>query len=395
MKKISTLLALLPLASAAFGQITINSTDMPVPTSAYHLRNFSTTTAANPAAGTSATWDYSTYAGTPDSVFYPAETDAFFTAAGIDVYKADFKSLIPGLGYIVFGELDFNTTNVKESGLDVQAQAYSLAAMTGATTDSLTIPAQQQLLSTPKEIVHFPFTANSSWSSSSRRSVNLFLTVAAFSLSHTAIQHVYYVNRKDTIVGWGKMKVYTTSGASIQYDVLMDKIRQYAVDSFYMGGSPAPATLLSGFGMSQGQFTDSSYRYNFYRKSSFNYLLSFNYANDPTYTSTANGGKFMHSDGITPAGVNEIDNAAYATILFPNPANGNEVNLLVDGRDVKGGQYFITDMSGRTIQAGAIEMKQGAVHVALSDALASGNYFINIVDAGNVKIATEQFTVAK
>ncbi len=395
MKKIFTLLALAPLASTAFGQITINAADMPVPTVPYNLADISATAAANPTPATNATWNYGSYTGSASSNTYVTETDTYFTGAGIDVYLLGFKSLIPGLGYNVYNEFDFNTANVKESGIDVQDQGYDISSMTGGTADSLIIPAQRSLLAVPKEVIHFPFTANSSWTSSSRRKVTFNLSVAAYSLSHTPIDHVYYVNRKDTIVGWGKMSVYTTSGPSIQYDVLMDRIGQYAVDSFYMGGSPAPATLLSAFGMSQGQKTDSNYRYNFYRKTSFNYLLTFYYGSNATYTTPQS--KFVNTDNLIPAnvGVNELGNATYSTVVFPNPSAGSEINVMVMGKNVDGGSYRVCDATGKTIQAGSNEFSNGSIHVSLNSVLAAGNYFITILDNNKAKIATEQFTVAK
>ncbi len=298
---------------------------------------------------------------------------------------------MPGLGYNLFGEIDFNSSNIKESGVDIAWQGYSLTAMTGGASDSLVIPAQKAILPTAKEIVHFPMTAGTNWSSISRRSTDFTLTALIY--SHAACQHVYYIHRTDSVVGWGKMRVYATSGPSTQYDVLMDKIHQYAVDSFYISGAAASSLALSAFGVSQGQFTDTTYRYNFYRKGSFNYLLTFNYGTDASYTTAS--GKFAHTDNITPAGVEELGGSTYSTVLFPNPANGSEVNLIVNGRDVTGGNYTITDMAGKTVQAGAIEMKAGAVHISLGNVLANGNYVLNVTDADNAKIATEQFTVAK
>ncbi len=395
MKKLFTLLALLPVASTVFGQITITATDMPVPSAAYNLRDITTSAVANPTVGASATWDYSAYAGTATTNSFTVETDTFFTTAGVDLYYMSFKSLISGLSYNYNSELDFNSSNVKESGISIAAQGYSLTAMTGGASDSLTIPAQKTILSTAKEIIHFPFTAGTNWSSVSHRSTTFYLTVASAFMSHTPAEHRYDIHRTDSIVGWGKMRVYTTSGPSIQYDVLMDKSAQYAVDSFYLSGSPASATVLTFFGVTQGQVTDTAYRYNFYRKTSFNYLMTFSYGSDASYSTPV--AKYMHSDNITPAnvGVNNVNEAAFSTVLFPNPANSSEVNLLINGKDVTGGQYFVTDMSGKTVQAGAIEMKAGAVHVTLGDNIANGNYLLSVTNSENAKIVTEQFSVAK
>lgn len=393
MKKIATLFALLPVASVMYGQaITINATDMPVPTADYNMMIISSTSAPVPVVGTSSLWDYSTYSGTATVNSYPAETNPFFTAAGIDVYASGFKTLTTGLGYDLFSEIDFNATNIKESGIEIERQEYDLFDFTGSTSDSLIFPAQTKLLTTPRVIIQFPMTAGSSWTSYSRHVTDFFLTVASASLSNTPGQQVYYTHRTDTICGWGKLKVYTASGASIQYDVLMDKVAQYNVDSFYLAGSPAPPTLLTAFGLTQNQKNDSNYRYHFFRKGSFNYLMSFSFGSDATYTTPV--GKFVHTDNITPAGVSGLDNG-YATVVFPNPSMGNFINLLVQGRGMADANYFVTDITGRTIKSGRVEMLQGAAHIEFDEQLSAGNYTINLFDKDNNRIVSESFSVSR
>ncbi len=395
MKRLFTLLAALPLTTLVHGQaITINSTDMPIPTSNYNLIDFTSTAAASPTVGTGSTWDYSAYSGTAVTNSYLPETNTFFTSAGIDVYSRIFKSLThSAFGYFVYAEYDFNSSNIKVSGTDIDAQAYGLAAFTGSSTDSLIIPAQQILLTSPKVVIQFPCTAGSSWSSVSRRVNNFNLTVGAAGLSNTPSQHTYYVHRTDSVIGWGSMRVYTSSGPSMLYSVLMDKVAEYAVDSFYVGGVPAPTTLLTGLGVAQGQKTDSVFRYNFYRKGSFNYLLSFYYGADATYTTPLN--KYMDTGNVAPrnASVNGLQNDNYTTVLFPNPVNGNELNILFSGRNVSDCKYYITDVAGRIMQTGMPENRQDQIHIDLSNNLANGKYVITVTDNENNKISVEQFDI--
>ncbi len=393
MKKLATLIALMPFAATVFGQaITINTADMPVPTASYNILDITTSAAANPVRGTNATWAYTTYTGGLTFNAYSAETDTAFSNHGVDVYTSSTKTLTPGFSYLYNSEIDFNTTNVKVAALKIDPQTYDLSSFTMHSGDSLYFPAQHQFFTTPTELFHFGATAGSTWSSISTRSVNFTLTVFP-TLTNTPGQHKYDLYRTDSIIGWGKMRVYTPGGPSIAYDVLMDKISSYAVDSFFLGGSPAPTSLLTTFQVTQGQHTDSSFRYNFYRKGSFNYLLSFYFGTDATYTLAQ--GKFQHTDNLITSGVgvNGVANGAVTTVVFPNPSTGNEVNMMLAGATAT--EYCVTDLTGKTIQAGAVTMKNGAVNIAFDTKLNNGNYIIALLNAARERIATEQFIVAQ
>ena len=390
MKRIVTLLLLLPIASCVFGQITITAPDMPVPTGSYNIWALAAT---NPTVGTNILWNYGSVMGGPSFVSYSPETDTFFTNAGVDVYFGGTKTLTPGFGYLTNSEIDFNAVNIKESGILVPYQHFDISSVSGSPGDTLSFPAQKSLLTTPTVIVQFPCTANTAWHTVSRRSVNFYLTVALLSLSNTMGTHVYYEHRDDTIVGWGKMRVYATTGPSIDYDVLMDKISKYAVDSFYVGGAPASPILLSSFMVTQGQHTDSAFHYDFYRKTSFNYLMDFDYQTDPTFSNLILAN--MHRDNISPSGINDVNQVLFSTVLFPNPSVGSEINMQVLGKDISGATYAITDVAGRVLLSGDADMKnKNIVHISLDNRLADGNYFIHVADSKSGIVANEQFTVA-
>ncbi|MCC6726975.1 MAG: hypothetical protein IT258_20910, partial [Saprospiraceae bacterium] len=243
---------------SAFGQtaITITAADMPVPTGPYNLDEI-TGLVSNQTIANDGTWDFSAFNGNlPNSVDYYPETIPFFTDAGVDAYRLVTKTLTSGFGYYIYQEVDFNDDAVDDIAVDVPAQGYTLQPFTGNIGDSLLIPAQSYIYDTYRRFIQFPMTANSTWSSSSRRTADMYIHVPAFGLNYAPIQQAYTWVRNDAIVGWGKMRVYTPDGPSVQYDVLVDKITEYATDSMYLNGAPAPTQLLTAFGITQGQKTN-------------------------------------------------------------------------------------------------------------------------------------------
>ncbi len=393
MKRLITLLALLPAASLTFGQaITITAADAPVPTGPYALYRYDTGPISNPAVSTSASWDFSTVTGIETAADYYPETDAFFTSAGTDVHTDGVeKYLNSSMVYYFNSKIDFNSSGVFENGIEIPEQLYDISAITGMAGDSLNIPAQEYIVTTPKQILAYPLTANTSWFTNGRHVTNFKLTVGAAGLTNAPSEHVYYTYRKDSIAGWGKMKIYTPSGPSPEVDVLMNKSIEYNVDSFYIGGSPAPASILAGFGITQGQITDASHRYMFLRKGSFMYLAAFLYEGDNTFTTAST---YFYSKDINPTGTKLIDNNTYSTVLFPNPATGNEINMMISGHAVTVDEYTITDMLGRVVKSGKANLKQNMINIPLDNNLPGGAYILSVSDKDKI-VATQQFSIKR
>ena len=205
MKLTFTILGLF-ISIGSFAQITITSSDMPVPTGPFNNIEYSPIMPSAPPLGASQTWDYSTYTGTTlFTNIFTTETDTFFTNAGVDVSRPEFKDLNLQYAYTISTEYDFNSNGVMATGIIVPAQAYDLSAVTGSTNDSLIFPQQQYLFTTQKTMMQFPFTMGSSWSSQSRCDNAFDLTVLLLGLNHTPGNHVYYTHRHDSIVGWGTL----------------------------------------------------------------------------------------------------------------------------------------------------------------------------------------------
>ncbi|MGB4850153.1 MAG: T9SS type A sorting domain-containing protein [Saprospiraceae bacterium] len=397
MKKFSTLLFVMLTSIIGFTQaITIDASDVPLPPAAILLDDIFATNPANPITGLDQTWNYSSYFG--DSLIaltYPTETDPFFTSAGVDFHALAFKGLTATLGYFLNSEIDFNSNGVFESGLSIDAAKFSLLAFTGSTLDSMIIPAQKQIFLSDKTIMKFPYTIGSGWHSMSRRFADFNLTVSAFGLNHTQGQHVYTTMRSDTIIGWGKMRVYTSGGPSIDYDVLMDKVHEYNVDSFYLGGAPASPFLLSAFGVSQGQHTNESYFYRFNRKGagSYPFIAQFSYGNNATYT-TLNDAR-INLDNLT-TGINDLHGVDYSTLVFPNPTNSNEVNIKILGHDPAPTEYAVFDLLGMNVQQGKIDnASNDMITLSLNDNIGNGTYVIRLMNKEGKEVIVEKVNLQR
>ena len=389
MKNVCTLLLLCCLAAAASGQtpFTITANNFPL----FGIQTFQgPNTGTNLTPGTNGNWDYSALSstGTAQSPYFP-ETDPFYTQAGVDVYIDDFKNLTPQLGYILYNEFDFNSTGVFDKGIYIDPQAYSVGAFSGNSLDSIRFPFQGYIYPTSRKVMQFPATFGSNWSSQNRRWVNFDLTVTALGLNKVPGQHVFTTFRTDSIVGSGTMRVYTAAGPSIAYAVLIDKINQYAVDSFYLAGAPAPTALLTAFGMTQGQQTGINKRYTVYREGQSTALAIFLYGSNNYTTPTA---IYFDTDNLTTTtSVGDPQELQYATLLFPNPSRSGQINVQFSGNIPAVTQYQVIDLQGRILQSGRADISQGFFQVQLEQQVPAGQYFLQLTDDKKQTLATESF----
>lgn len=394
MKKLSTLLVFSCWTLLAFGQtpFTITSGNFPE----YSTQNFNGPNNFNgnkiiPVAD--GDWDLSSYNGPEIAVNdYQVETIPFYTQAGIDVYLSDFKNLNANLGYLLDYEIDFNLAGVFEKGIYVPQQAYTLGALTGNPLDSLTIPNQGAILSSGRQTMKFPATHTSSWSSQSRRVVDFNLSVTALGLNKTPCQHVFTVFRTDSIAGWGKLRVYANGSASVPYDVLIHKSAQYTVDSFFVGGAPAPPALLTAFGITQGQQTGLSFRYNAFREGLSTPLSILLFPNNNYLTPSA---LYFDTDNLLTSAVENPENLGYSTLLFPNPSSADFLNLQISGNIPALSHYEILDMQGRIVQSGATAPNATNLQLELNQQLSNGTYLLRILDDKKQTAITEQFVLSR
>lgn len=399
MKTFFTLIFTWITLSYVIGQsaITLNSSNVPIPTGTFTFNEITTNNPPSPIIGNNQTWNYATYFNldTFDTFFFEEE-DPFYTSVGVDVYQPAFKLLNQELGYNLYSEFDFNENGVEDKGVYIDQQVYSLQQLTGNATDNITFPLQGYILNNPRKVMKFPMTNGTSWESTSNFSTNFTIKVTAFGLNNAPARHAYRTERKDTIVGYGKMSVYTPNGPSISYDVLMDKSVQYSVDSFYLNGAPAPAVLLNAFSVAQGQISGLSHTYNFYRVGSFNYLARFFYGTDATFTNLVSAFVTMEDLTTATSSLQELGKESYATVLFPNPSNGQEINLLLIGKVMDQVNYQITDLAGRMVQSKVNhKLDNNIMTIYLENNISTGIYMLLVKDINNKVIATEKITIQR
>jgi hypothetical protein len=391
MKKVVTLLALLPLCGAAFGQITINASDMPLPVDTGYLERSIVLRPTTPSRGTSMTYNY----GTDSAIlrtrnYYFVETDTFFTNRGVDRYTLGFKSLSSSYGYDLYNEIDFSGTKIAATGLYTDSLSYDMSSITGGASDMINFPAQGYIVGSGIDLMRFPMTYGNTWTTTTRFAARFYATVSSLSLSNTPVDHVFYITRTDSVIGWGNMTVYTPRGASISYPVLMDKVTQYAMDSFYVSGTAAPSMMLSPFGISQRQRTDSGASFLFYRKGSFGPLARFNFGRDFTCTDLLSAE--IAADNITPLSISGIAASSYSVVVFPNPSKGDQLNLMISSKTVSEAQYTIVDITGKVVASGNTVANGSQLQVRLNNTLANGQYILAVTNGSEV-IAKETVSV--
>lgn len=208
-----------------------------------------------PSNGNNQTWNYGSAAviGAPFNTTIPPETDTFFTNLGVETYLFTTKPFgNSGATWEYFEKWDFNSTGLYVKGYAAGASSSDLSPLGGLTTDSIGNDELKFVSSNPVAFYKFPMTMGSSWSTVSTNQFNTWISIAAQGLNHAPMAFKFITNRKDSIIGWGKLTCYTPSGPSIPYDVLMRKTMSYQQDSLMVNGSPDSTQINNFFSFTQG-----------------------------------------------------------------------------------------------------------------------------------------------
>ncbi len=260
-------------------------------------------------------------------------------------------------------------------------QAYSLRLITGNPNDSLVFPVQTIPYAQPQKIIQFPATWGGNWISNSSNSTAFSLTVASFGLNNTPGERRSVISTTDTVVGYGKMKVPVASAGkeSVWVDVLQVRSRTIVTDSFYLGGSPAPAQLLTAFGISQNM-KDTVYLVRFFRQGEITPLAEADYGTAEYIGQPQD--IFISQTNLQPVGIHSINGPGIQATLFPNPTSG-EVNLRINS-ELKGEtRYILTNSLGQQVAGDKLALQSGAASFSLPNSLIKGLYFITIINGSS------------
>jgi hypothetical protein len=393
MKKTLTTLCLAALALPGFSQITLTQANYPLPPASVPIQDVSSQVTTNPVMGPNSVWNYSTLtAGTAATNPFPAvSSDPNFPTAQF-LFHNLIKGLTPALGYYFDQYYNITASGAEVVGIHIPAQNYGLGALTGVMTDTLyvldnviTYPANS------RPIVKFPATLSSSWSSNPRNPVNMLLTVDSAHLNKTPLVQAFYYNRADTVVGWGTLKLPPVTGFNTNIPVLQETYVQFCVDSFYLGGSLAPAQLLNSFNITQGQQSGPFYnRMVLYRAGEFNYQMAFNYSDNTFSTVSA---VYVNMDLPVATGINDIT-TDIASVAYPNPMNGRSFDVQTEA-NAQVAEISIEDISGRVVDHIAVINNASIVHVEATHTLSTGMYIYSLLSADGSIIAKGKISSAK
>jgi len=375
MKKLTTLSFALVVAMNAGAQITINQSSFASWTPG--IDTFRDVSQYNAAPMANGNWDltaatYNTYYTTTKlpmtNPSFPQATyvlPSFYSFSAF-TYMSDIAYGITSQGIQRFGET-------------MGRQAYPLGSMTQNNMDSLIFIAQTITYSVPRTNLAFPATYNTHWSNNYNYNTNFELSVAAYGLSYTPGYRRSNVTTTDTVIGWGTMKVKLLNGqSSAPINVLAVKTKVQVVDSFFLGGNPAPTPMLTAFGLTQGQVVNS-YRIAYYRPGETESLLLEVYT-DNTYTTKS--ASSVHQNRLSSiTGIADI-NGGYEIKLYPNPATSGIVSLELP-KELNGAalSYQMIDVSGKVVSANKLQTNGGAVTIDVNG-LAAGSYSVTILKDG-------------
>lgn len=343
-----------------------------------------------PATGPANAWDYRSLApvGSPYVFCTYQAVPASGGIAGAQ-WTIPRQSVLGNLGYDYTVYYRLATTGVFGLGSTIARQPKSLGAVTGTPTDSVVINRQTVLYNGTAGVVNFPLplTTGGYANRSVRISVTGSLTIQALGLNKVPLRIIQRLQYVDSVAGSGTVRIpYTGQGAgSPALPALLVRSRVVRQDSFLLGGSPAPASLLAAFGVTQGQIT-RYYSDAFWRQGSAQPVLELYYA-DKTYS------RALYSDYSTEPTL-LATHASLAALpgltLYPNPAPaGSPVVLATDATGPQPVTLTLRDLLGRTLATGTGRTGQP---IGVLAGLPTGSYLLEIGTADG-QLATRRVHV--
>ena len=349
-----------------------------------------------PTFGNNQTWDYTGLKDSTTNVF----TDYYIPVAAFGATPTVYSTATLAYNYnSVFQVFQYpsrayeriDSAGYVEMGSITNGAKFSITAISGGATDTIYFPAGTYAYSPPHSFVKFPITANSAWNATSKVPVDFQLSVAAFGLNKTPGQKVTTIVTQDTVVGWGTLKLKNPAGgAASSFAVLLGRNNETYIDSFFVGGSPAPAQLLGAFGLVQGSRTVYATQYSF-RGIGFSQPAMELFVNNSgaiSYISRA-----VNAVLGLPTSNRDVTDIAVATKVYPNPAHTEGVSFEFNKTTNAQWNVMVYNATGQIISINPINGQIGTTtqRVALDRNLPTGTYFYNLLDEHSRIRANGQF----
>jgi hypothetical protein len=369
MKQLMLFFSGLILATATQAQITLTSSSYPSSVIGTDSLKMTTATSTFPALtpATNGSWDMSivtdsapvfyAYRVNPDTSFCQFADSNFYTISTY-TYQGNIQSSITSAGLIDYG-------------IDIQSAQYPISA-----GDTFYILAQHILFSSPYTVIKFPATMRSPWSSSYESDFNYQLTYPPLYTHAPGLVKAFY-SVKDTVVGWGKMRVKDMTGSpSLWFPVLQAQTTVTVVDSYYVDSAQPPAPFFTALGVTQGQVTKTYYQ-DYVRPEEVTPFAQVQFT-DGTFSTPSQA--TTHVQRLTESAVPTIPNEAGINI-YPNPVSDGVITVTLPAT---GGawSYELTDITGRKVQDGLLQPGGNQAQVILPSSLIDGLYYLKVNNDG-------------
>jgi len=370
-------LALIAMSFSLESQAQISITQSNFPRPASFIDSFQFTNQAgikSPTEGADQVWDYSSLKSSSLFVnqFLDASTNTNF-ANSLNYTSEDlsFQGLpVPSDRYEAIDKDGWYYL-----GRSIQDVIYSLATITGDANDSLHFIENNDKFDGRINLLKFPMTYGDNWSESRNEFMNFELTVSGFGINKTPGFDKKHVTDVRKVVGYGKLTIPNADGsASLPMDALLIKSTQTIIDSFYLGGAPAPKPIMDAFGLTQGSSSTTSF-YIFYKADYGFPVLNVNLDENNNTT----GAAYRTKASEPTSSVNSFTLTASTT--YPNPIEAGQLLNIQIQSPLNTATISIYSIEGRLVSTqNNINGNAGNFQMEIPKNLAQGLYMIQMED---------------
>lgn len=323
-----------------------------------------------PTEGEDLIWDYRNISYDTTSPFFfthPAGTDSNFPNSNI-VISASTSGFIPGLTLPVTFVLQLDNAGNRTLGRIDGAADTPLESMTGNPNDSINFLGNINNYETPVIDAYFPMNYNDSQNGNLVVRNPFLLTIEAFGLDHVPGSGDFLVHNEITVVGWGTLQVSDLNGGEdLELEVLLRKDVATKVDTFSLGGGPAPQALLDAFGLTQGRVQETI-EYSFWAKGLDAAVMVFTLESD--------GSQMVRINEDIPmilSSVQDVAEPLQAISISPNPSAQDFYAVFEQG-DTPATSLSVLNTLGQVVHQQNIPRVQGQTEIPISLDGAAGIY---------------------
>lgn len=326
---------------------------------------------ALPSEGASQSWDYSTLTtvSTFQTVWTDASGDPNYPNA---LHSSDREYTFAGLLRTGSTYHAIDADGWYEEGRFLDDTVHSITLVTGGANDILAFPEQVQDFQGRINFLDFPVAYGNTWTQSHIEDTDFMLTVAAFSFNNTpGMQRRRYTETR-TVVGEGTLVIPDENGnPSGALNALLLKVEDaFDLDSTFLGGQVAPEALVTAFGSSQGEITESNDRYLFYVPGFPQPVMSFELDASGTAVDRV---FYRPSAASLSTGISDVREAG-ALSVYPNPAAAGDVLRVPLTADSEATTIELVDALGRLVFTRPLVNNQGTASVELPLGMDAGLY---------------------